>query len=232
MKRRTQPEHPQPERHDSPAPASYRCPRPSCERTYAADSQEARDGFCSCGTRLEAVAEAPTLSSQAASAASGRIFQSVRAPQPLRRAGNGFGGPPLPPAACAPPSPTPPAASPAASPAKPEAVDGVPVLVIVGPDGRDALRLPLVQDEVLIGRSSRHGVPDIDCTPWADLGISRRHCLVFRAPQGWMLRRLPESAPVFHQGRELAPGESVPLRPNDEVVLGSGLGLTLEERSA
>lgn len=184
------------------------CSRPACGISYPIGSHEYEEGFCICGAPLVAYRDGAT----AAEGAPPAVPSSCRhTPHPR--------------CAIVPPAATP--AAPAPGPTMAPSVDRG-ALALISRHGEMLLRFPLDRDEVWIGRpSQRRGPVDIDCSCWPEYGISRRHCLVLRAAQGWQVQRGAEARAVWWNGRLLAPGERAPLQPGDEVVLGDGLGLML-----
>ena len=69
-------------------------------------------------------------------------------------------------------------------------------------------------DEVTIGRSSSSGAQVADAT------VSRTHAVVERAGAGWSIRDAGSANGTFVNGQSLG-SESRPLRPGDEIGVGS-----------
>lgn len=73
-------------------------------------------------------------------------------------------------------------------------------------------------EPLMIGRQS-----DICalCFPADTRGVSRVHCRVFRAPEGWAVQDLNSSNGTYVDGRRLAPNEVVNIHRGSELCLGS-----------
>ena len=72
----------------------------------------------------------------------------------------------------------------------------------------------------ILGRRDRTTglAPDIDFDP--DDAVSRRHARVWPHGHGWLLEDLDSTNGTRHNGRELRPGEEVPLGQGDVIELG------------
>jgi len=92
-------------------------------------------------------------------------------------------------------------------------------------------RFPLTGREMRIGRrsASRGLEPEIDLTgPPADPGISRLHAVLTAEPGGGWAVLDPGSANGTQvNGREITPGERVPLHDGDRICLGGWTALTI-----
>jgi FHA domain len=86
-------------------------------------------------------------------------------------------------------------------------------------------RIPLTGKQMRIGRRSpARGVePEIDLSgPPADPGISRLHALLLPAPDGsWAVLDPGSANGTSVNGREIAPGDPVPLLDGDRINLGA-----------
>jgi hypothetical protein len=90
-------------------------------------------------------------------------------------------------------------------------------------------RIPLLGDEILIGRRSKSkGVdPEIDLGDPRDPGVSRRHAKLVPAPDGtWTVVDLSANG-ISVNGRDVPSGDSVPLRPGDRINLGAWTKITI-----
>jgi pSer/pThr/pTyr-binding forkhead associated (FHA) protein len=92
-------------------------------------------------------------------------------------------------------------------------------------------RFPLAGKQVRIGRrSAARGVePEIDLSgPPVDPGISRLHALLLPAPDGsWAVLDPGSANGTLLNGREIAPGDLIPLRDGDRINLGAWTALTV-----
>jgi len=92
-------------------------------------------------------------------------------------------------------------------------------------------RFPLTGKQVRIGRrSAARGVePEIDLSgPLADPGISRLHALLLPAPDGsWAVLDPGSANGTLLNGREIAPGDLIPLGDGDRINLGAWTALTV-----
>ncbi len=92
-------------------------------------------------------------------------------------------------------------------------------------------RFPLTGKQVRIGRrSAARGVePEIDLSgPPADPGISRLHALLLPAPDGsWAVLDPGSANGTLLNGREIAPGDLIPLRDGDWINLGAWTAITV-----
>ena len=110
----------------------------------------------------------------------------------------------------------------------------------VEPDGMEfpevvhARRIPLTGDAMRIGRrsASKGTTPDIDCSgPLEDVGVSHRHGLLMRQPNGeWALVDRGSTNGTFLNSHHEAvpPFERVPLRDGDRIHLGAWTTMTVE----
>lgn len=90
------------------------------------------------------------------------------------------------------------------------------------PDGSEIV-LPTVE-EVRIGRPdpARRLLPDVDLTPFdPKLASSRRHARLLRRGERLLVVEDQATNGTYVNGRRLAPGEPVELRPGDEVTFGA-----------
>jgi pSer/pThr/pTyr-binding forkhead associated (FHA) protein len=91
-------------------------------------------------------------------------------------------------------------------------------------------RIPLVGDEVRIGRRSvSRGIePEIDLSgPPLDPGVSRLHAKLVPAPDGsWTVVDLGTNG-ITVNGQDVPSGASVPLRPGDSIHLGAWTKITI-----
>jgi FHA domain len=92
-------------------------------------------------------------------------------------------------------------------------------------------RFPLTGKQMRIGRrSAARGVePEIDLSvPPADPGISRLHALLIAAPDGtWAVLDPGSANGTLLNGREIAPGDLIPLRDGDRINLGAWTAITV-----
>ena len=102
------------------------------------------------------------------------------------------------------------------------------------PEGRGAREVPLKTDEILIGRrsDSRGIFPDIDLgAPNDDPGVSRRHAILRRKPDGsWVLidQNSTNGTRVSGAAAPLAAGEERPLLNGDQILVGAWTRITLK----
>jgi hypothetical protein len=93
-------------------------------------------------------------------------------------------------------------------------------------------RYQLSGPEVRIGRRSvsRHIEPEIDLSvPPPDLGVSRLHAVLVAGPDGaWSVVVDPGSSNgIVVNGKDVPPGEAVPLRDGDRIHLGAWTVITM-----
>jgi pSer/pThr/pTyr-binding forkhead associated (FHA) protein len=92
-------------------------------------------------------------------------------------------------------------------------------------------RIPLTGDELLIGRRSKSlGIePEIDLIgPPADPGVHRKHAKLIPAADGsWTVVDLGNVNGIMVNGRDIPPGDSVPLHPGDRIHLGAWTKITI-----
>jgi serine/threonine-protein kinase len=92
-------------------------------------------------------------------------------------------------------------------------------------------RIPLSGTEIRIGRRSvSRGIePEIDLSvPSRDPGVSRLHAKLIPAPDGsWTVVDLGTQNGITVNGRDVPPGDSVPLRPGDRIHLGAWTKITI-----
>jgi pSer/pThr/pTyr-binding forkhead associated (FHA) protein len=92
-------------------------------------------------------------------------------------------------------------------------------------------RFQLSGKQMRIGRRSAvRGVePEIDLSgPPVDPGISRLHLLLLSAPDGsWAVLDPGSANGTLLNGREIAPGDMIPLREGDRINLGAWTAITL-----
>jgi hypothetical protein len=92
-------------------------------------------------------------------------------------------------------------------------------------------RFPLTGKQMRIGRrSAARGLePEIDLSvPPADPGISRLHALLIAAPDGtWAVLDPGSANGTLLNGREIAPGDLIPLRDGDRINLGAWTAITV-----
>ena len=92
-------------------------------------------------------------------------------------------------------------------------------------------RIPLSGSEIRIGRRSvSRGIePEIDLSiPERDPGVSRLHAKLVPAPDGtWTVIDLGTENGITVNGRDVPPGDSVPLRPGDHIHLGAWTRITI-----
>lgn len=103
--------------------------------------------------------------------------------------------------------------------------DGLFSPAIDFPAGQAERRVPLVGEEMRIGRRSagRHVNPEIDLAgPPADPGISRLHARLTREPDGaWSLVDAGSANGTLLNGHLVPPREPVVLREGDRINLGA-----------
>ena len=99
------------------------------------------------------------------------------------------------------------------------------------PDFSYERRFPLAGKQMRIGRrSTARGVePEIDLSgPPVDPGISRLHALLLPAPDGsWTVLDPGSANGTLLNGREIAPGDLIPLRDGDRINLGAWTAITV-----
>jgi serine/threonine protein kinase len=92
-------------------------------------------------------------------------------------------------------------------------------------------RFPLSGTEVRIGRRSvsRHIEPEIDLTgPPTDTGVSRLHAVLIAGPdRNWSVVDAGSDNGIVVNGKDIPPGEAVPLRDGDRVHLGAWTVITI-----
>jgi serine/threonine protein kinase len=144
-------------------------------------------------------------------------------------------------------APSPPSASPS-SPAAPgtwtavvaadrayydsvQAVSDQDAASIVFPAFVPERRFPLSGAEVRIGRRSvsRHIEPEIDLTgPPTDPGVSRLHAVLIAGPdRTWSVVDAGSDNGIVVNGKDVPPGEAVPLRDGDRIHLGAWTVITI-----
>jgi serine/threonine protein kinase len=103
--------------------------------------------------------------------------------------------------------------------------------ISVFPDHYEERSFPLDDKELLIGRRSdrQHVYPDIDLIgPPLDPGIHRRHAKLVPAPDGtWMVVDLGMENGIMVNGRDVPPGDAVPLHAGDRIHLGAWTKITI-----
>jgi hypothetical protein len=99
------------------------------------------------------------------------------------------------------------------------------------PPYRTERRFLLTGNQVRIGRRSAARVvePEIDLSePPVDPGISRLHALLLPAPDGsWAVLDPGSANGTLLNGREIEPGDLVPLRAGDRINLGAWTAITV-----
>jgi len=107
----------------------------------------------------------------------------------------------------------------------------LPGPVVPFPRVRTERRFRLTGKQMRIGRrSAARGVePEIDLSgPPVDPGISRLHALLLPAPDGsWAVLDPGSANGTLLNGREIAPGDLIPLRDGDRINLGAWTALTV-----
>ena len=92
-------------------------------------------------------------------------------------------------------------------------------------------RFQLAGTEVRIGRRSvsRHIEPEIDLTgPPADPGVSRLHAVLIAGPdRSWSVIDAGSPNGIMVNGKDVPPGEAVPLRDGDRINLGVWTMITI-----
>ncbi|MBN1976179.1 MAG: NAD(P)H-dependent oxidoreductase [Anaerolineae bacterium] len=85
--------------------------------------------------------------------------------------------------------------------------------------------IPLLQDEVLIGRVKPEvtPVPDVDLVPHGGdrMGVSRHHARMLRGSGGWVLEDLESTNGTFLNGEQVPPGQQVRVRTGDLIRFGT-----------
>ena len=219
-------------------------------------SKEPDDRYDSCGAFADALREAlglepydssrppgapPTLSASRSAATAPLTLPPDSPPTKLLP---GSPSPSLPPMASL-PSP------PSGSPSRPAAADTWTAVVgadrayydsvqavsdqdaasIVFPAFLPERRFRLSGAEVLIGRRSvsRHIEPEIDLTgPPTDPGVSRRHAVLIAGPdQSWSVVDADSPNGIVVNGKDVPPGQVVPLRHGDRIHLGAWTVITI-----
>jgi pSer/pThr/pTyr-binding forkhead associated (FHA) protein len=113
-----------------------------------------------------------------------------------------------------------------------QATDAVPF-----PTRLEARTVPLTGDEVLIGRRSETDgiLPQIDLgSPVPDPGVSRRHAVLRRQPDGgWAVidQGSTNGTLVNDAATPVRPGQPAPLRDGDHVHVGAWTRITLRRGS-
>jgi serine/threonine protein kinase len=102
---------------------------------------------------------------------------------------------------------------------------------IVFPEGLAERRFPLAGTHIRIGRRSvtRKIEPEIDLTgPPTDPGVSRLHAIMALGPDNYWYLTDPDSPNGIQlNGKEITPGEAVPLRDGDRIHLGFWTVITM-----
>ena len=92
-------------------------------------------------------------------------------------------------------------------------------------------RFPLLGTEVRIGRrsKSRHIEPEIDlAVPPGDPGVSRLHAVLVAGPgRNWSVVDSGSDNGILVNGKDVPPGEAVPLRDGDRIHLGAWTVITI-----
>jgi hypothetical protein len=111
------------------------------------------------------------------------------------------------------------------------AAEGPDVATIEFPRYCPERRFRLTGREMRIGRrSTSRGIdPEIDLTgPPTDPGVSHLHAVLLAEPDGgWAVLDPGSANGTMVNGREIAPGERVPLRDGDRIYLGAWTVLTI-----
>jgi multimeric flavodoxin WrbA len=85
--------------------------------------------------------------------------------------------------------------------------------------------IPLLQDEVLIGRVKPEvaPVPDVDLVPHGGdrTGVSRHHARMLHGSGGWVLEDLESTNGTFLNGEQVSPGQQVRVRTGDLIRFGT-----------
>jgi multimeric flavodoxin WrbA len=85
--------------------------------------------------------------------------------------------------------------------------------------------IPLLQDEVLIGRVKPEvtPAPDVDLVPHGGdrMGVSRHHARMLRGSGGWVLEDLESTNGTFLNGEQLSPGRQVRVSTGDLIRFGT-----------
>ena len=85
--------------------------------------------------------------------------------------------------------------------------------------------IPLLQDEVLIGRVKPEvtPAPDVDLVPHGGdrMGVSRHHARMLQGSGGWVLEDLESTNGTFLNGEQVSPGQQVRVRPGDLIRFGT-----------
>ena len=110
--------------------------------------------------------------------------------------------------------------------------EGTPDAALINfPDRCPPRRFGLSGTEARIGRrsASRRIEPEIDLkNPPADPGVSRLHAKLIAGPDGsWSVTDLGSTSGTLVNGREIAPGEAVPLGDGDRIHLGAWTMITM-----
>jgi serine/threonine protein kinase len=99
------------------------------------------------------------------------------------------------------------------------------------PEDLPERRIPLTGSEVRIGRRSESkGRPEIDLFgPPLDPGVSRLHAKLVAGPDGgWAVEDLSSRNGTEVNGKDVLPGDHVPVRPGDRIHVGSWTRITLQ----
>jgi hypothetical protein len=92
--------------------------------------------------------------------------------------------------------------------------------------------VPLRADEVLVGRrsDSRGIFPDVDLgPPHEDPGVSRRHAVLRRQGDGWVVADQGSTNGTWVRGEVLGPGEEVPLAEGEHLLVGAWTRITVRK---
>jgi len=90
---------------------------------------------------------------------------------------------------------------------------------VEAPRGRPPRKFSLYEEESLIGRRSSSAAQTVGLE--GDEGVSRRHLLIIRQPDGsYVVRLFDNTNGCTHNGSEMTAGVEVPLAEGDELAMG------------
>ena len=198
--------------------AIKKCKKPQCGRRYKETEPEFADGYCECGGPLEEIVDTNTSN---VSMPKTPPAQSDVSTEKSRHKTPKFGDKnkvilPGDPEYCV---------SPSTKQTSPE-VSGLKASVTAFCNGEELHNMPIIFDEMEVGRESKGKPADIDLTEFdPDQRISRRHLLLFRQNNQYFVRNLSKKNSVHVGNQPLRFEEEHQLADGDLIILSGFLGI-------